>query len=170
MTAASFTIELQTLADTERLGQLLGEIAQAGDVIILDGSLGAGKTTVTQSIGVGLGVPPDCYITSPTFSLMHEYQGRLVLYHMDLYRLTSEEEIEDLGFLEYIYGDGLTVIEWPNRLGSLMPEEYLALKLELQENEESRTARISIAGDQWLTRLEEIHRIFPDYNPPAPPT
>ncbi len=161
MTAASFTIELPTLADTERLGQLLGKIAQAGDVVILDGTLGAGKTTITQSIGAGLGVPPDCYITSPTFSLMHEYQGRLMLYHMDLYRLSSEEEIEDLGLLEYIYGDGLTVIEWPNRLGSLMPAEYLAINLELQDNEDSRTARISIAGEQWLTRLKEIHQMFP---------
>ena len=159
MTDASFTIKLQTLADTERLGQRLGEIARAGDVIILGGSLGAGKTTITQSIGSGLGVPPDCYITSPTFSLMHEYQGRLALYHMDLYRLSSEEEIEDLGFLEYIYGDGLTVIEWPDRLGSLMPEEYLEVRLELQDLEDSRTARISIAGEQWLARLDEIHQM-----------
>jgi tRNA threonylcarbamoyladenosine biosynthesis protein TsaE len=161
MTAASFNIELHTLADTERLGQLLGKISQAGDVIILSGSLGAGKTTITQSIGTGLGVPPNCYITSPTFSLMHEYQGRLTLYHMDLYRLSSEEEIEDLGFLEYIYGDGLTVIEWPNRLGSLMPEEYLEIKLELQDTEDTRTSRISAAGNQWQTRLGKIPQMFP---------
>lgn len=161
MTAASSQIQLQTLADTERLGQLLGKIAQTGDIIILTGSLGAGKTTITQSIGAGLGVPPNCYITSPTFSLMHEYQGRLPLYHMDLYRLSSEEEIEDLGFLEYIYGDGLTVIEWPDRLGSLMPEEYLEIKLELQDIADARTARISCRGGQWRERLGQIAQTFP---------
>ena len=162
MTAASSLIQLQTLADTERLGQLFGRMAQAGDIIILSGSLGAGKTTITQSIGAGLGVPPNCYITSPTFSLMHEYQGNLPLYHMDLYRLSSEEEIEDLGFLEYLYGDGLTVIEWPDRLGSLMPEEYLEIKLELQEDATARAATITPTGDQWLERLEEMKQMFFD--------
>ena len=160
MTAKSFSIELQSLADTKSLGQLLGEIAQAGDVIILGGSLGAGKTTITQFIGSGLGLPPKCYITSPTYSLMHEYQGRLTMYHMDLYRLSTEEEIEELGFLEYVYGDGLTVIEWPDRLGSLMPEEYLEIKLDLHNIEGSRAAVISIGGERWLTRLEKIRHIL----------
>ena len=160
MTAEIFNIELQSLADTKRLGQLLGEIAKAGDVIILGGSLGAGKTTMTQFIGGGLGVPAKCYITSPTFNLMHEYQGRLVMYHMDLYRLSPEEEIEELGLIEYIYGNGLTVIEWPARLGSLMPEEYLVIKLELQDVEDSRVAQIAIAGEQWLERLEKIRQMF----------
>lgn len=162
MTAASSQIQLKALADTERLGQGLGRITRRGDIIILSGSLGAGKTTITQSIGAGLGVPQNCYITSPTFSLMHEYQGRLPLYHMDLYRLSSEEEIEDLGFLEYIYGDGLTVIEWPDRLGALMPEEYLAIRLELQEDATARAATITANGNQWLARLEEIESILLD--------
>ena len=161
MTAEGFNIKLQSLADTEQLGHLLGEIAKAGDVIILNGSLGAGKTALTQFIGAGLGIPTDCYITSPTYSLMHEYQGRLAMYHMDLYRLATEEEIEDLGFPEYIDGDGLTVIEWPDRLGSLMPDEYLEINLELQDDAEARTARISVAGGQWLKRLGKIHQIFP---------
>lgn len=158
---ATLNIELSSLADTERLGRLLGGIAEPGDVIILSGALGAGKTTITQFIGTGLEVPAECYITSPTFSLMHEYQGRLVLYHMDLYRLSSEEEIEDLGLLEYIYGEGLTVIEWPDRLGSLMPEEYLELSLEPQENENYRTARLKAIGSQWRNRLAGIRQAFP---------
>jgi tRNA threonylcarbamoyladenosine biosynthesis protein TsaE len=160
MTATSLNIELQSLADTKRLGQLLGEIATPGDVIILDGTLGAGKTTMAQFIGAGLAIPPGCYITSPTYSLMHEYHGRLAMYHLDLYRLSTEEEIEDLGFLEYIYGEGLTVIEWPERLGSLMPEEYLQIKLELQDPEDFRTAGISAVGEQWQTRMEKINRLF----------
>ncbi|MDF1577974.1 MAG: tRNA (adenosine(37)-N6)-threonylcarbamoyltransferase complex ATPase subunit type 1 TsaE [Desulfobulbales bacterium] len=154
----SLDIELPSLADTGKLGKLLGEIAEPGDVIILSGPLGAGKTAITQFIGAGLEVPADCYVTSPTFSLMHEYRGRLPLYHMDLYRLTTEEEIEELGFLDYIYGDGLTVIEWPARLGSLLPEEHLEIKLEPGRDENTRTARLAAIGNQWLDRLPVIRQ------------
>ncbi len=153
-------LELTSLADTEKLGRLLGEIAKPGDLIILSGGLGAGKTTITQFIGAGLKLPADCYITSPTFSLMHEYRGRLTLYHMDLYRLSSEEEIEELGFLDYIYGDGLTVIEWPDRLGSLLPDEYLEVKLEAGEDEDTRSARLTAIGPEWLNRMTVIKQTF----------
>jgi tRNA threonylcarbamoyladenosine biosynthesis protein TsaE len=162
MSALSLKIDLHSLVETERLGLRLGELARAGDVIILNGSLGAGKTTMAQFIGAGLGVPADCYITSPTYSLMHEYQGRLLMYHLDLYRLATEEEIEDLGFLDNIYGEGVAVIEWADRLGSLMPADYLAVELAGQEQAaEARTARISCGGDQWRDRLRKISKPFP---------
>ena len=153
-------LELTSLSDTERLGRVLGKIAEPGDLIILSGGLGAGKTTITQFIGAGLELPADCYITSPTFSLMQEYRGRLTLYHMDLYRLSSEEEIEELGFLDYIYGDGLTVIEWPDRLGSLLPDEHLEIKLEAAEDENTRSARLTATGPQWRNRLTVIQQTF----------
>ena len=89
---------LPDLAATEALGLFIGRRAAAGDVLTLEGDLGCGKTTLTQAIGRGLEVPADQYITSPTFALLHEYGGRLPLYHMDLYRLAGEEEIEELGF------------------------------------------------------------------------
>lgn len=155
MTGKTLTIALRSLADTERFGRLLGKIAIPGDVIILQGSLGAGKTTLTQFIGAGLAVPAATYITSPTFSLMHEYLGRLAMYHMDLYRLSSEEEVEELGFIEYIYGDGLTVIEWPERLGELLPDEYLEVILAIG-GEDCRSAVISAHGQNWQQRLAEI--------------
>ncbi|MEN8256891.1 MAG: tRNA (adenosine(37)-N6)-threonylcarbamoyltransferase complex ATPase subunit type 1 TsaE [Thermodesulfobacteriota bacterium] len=125
----SFQITLANLEQTIAFGCHIGTVAQAGDIILLNGDLGAGKTTLTQAIGKGLDVKPSCYITSPTFSLLHEYPGRLPLYHMDLYRLAGEEEIEELGFEEYIYGQGLTVIEWPERLGDLMPSNYLEIEI-----------------------------------------
>ena len=89
------SINLPTLKDTIALGRHLGNVAEPGDIFTLSGDLGAGKTTLTQAIGQGIGVPKDCYITSPTFSLLHEYPGRISLYHMDLYRLGNENEFLD---------------------------------------------------------------------------
>jgi tRNA threonylcarbamoyladenosine biosynthesis protein TsaE len=123
-------INLPEPAATNLLGRQLGKTAEPGNIITLAGPLGAGKTNLTQAIGQGLQVPESCYITSPTFSLLHEYPGRIPLYHLDLYRLGDEEEIEELGFLDYIYGKGLTVIEWPDRLGNLMPDSRLHIELE----------------------------------------
>ena len=151
----SLTISLPDLCATSALGRYLGENARPGEVITLAGSLGAGKTTLTQAIGLGLEVPQSCYITSPTFSLLHEYPGRLPLYHLDLYRLSDETEIEDLGLLEYLYGTGLAVIEWPDRLGSLMPEERLHIELVLL-NETARRAEITGHGKAWREKLAAL--------------
>jgi tRNA threonylcarbamoyladenosine biosynthesis protein TsaE len=90
------TILLPTLADTLALGRLLGQSARPGDVICLDGDLGAGKTTLTQAIALGLEVPVNDYVTSPSFAILHEYQGRIPLYHMDFYRLTGAADVQDL--------------------------------------------------------------------------
>lgn len=153
MTPAS--ISLDTLAETTAFGHLLGRQAHPGDIITLAGNLGAGKTTLTQAIGQGLLVPADCYITSPTFSLLHEYPGRIPLYHMDLYRLADEEEIEALGFEDYLYGDGLCVIEWPERLGSLMPAERLHIDLRFN-GETARIAALTGYGDNWQARITTL--------------
>ena len=148
----SLTIDLPDLAATSRFGRRLGETAEPGDILTLEGPLGAGKTTLTQAIGQGLQVPENCYITSPTFSLLHEYPGRIPLYHLDLYRLGDEDEIEEMGFLDYIYGSGLTVIEWPGRLGSLMPDSRLHIELQ-PVAASSRQARLSAFGTMKLKRF-----------------
>ena len=154
------TLKLATLKSTLCLGKKLGELALPGDVITLEGELGTGKTTLTQAIGQGLGVPPNYYITSPTFSLLHEYPGRLTLYHMDLYRLSSEEEIEDLGFEDYFYGEGVTVIEWPDRLGSLLPRERLQICLAFI-SEKERQATLTCHSAMWQERLAAILEAVP---------
>lgn len=138
-------LTLRSLAETIRFGRHLGRQAVAGDIFTLWGDLGAGKTTLTQAIGAGLGVPDHDYITSPTFSLLHEYQGRIPLYHMDLYRLGSPEEVEELGFEDYLYGEGLTVIEWPDRLADLMPADRLDIHL-ASVNENQRLATVTAFG------------------------
>jgi tRNA threonylcarbamoyladenosine biosynthesis protein TsaE len=138
-------ISLPTLKQTMELGNILGNQAKAGQIITLAGDLGAGKTTLTQAIGQGLGVPLYYYITSPTFSILHEYPGRIPLYHMDLYRLSGEEEIEDLGLSEYLYGAGLSVVEWPDRLGSLLPKNRLHIELTFAPGE-GRIAVLNALG------------------------
>ena len=135
---------------TRLLGLALGKLARAGDIITLEGDLGAGKTTLTQAIGAGLGVPPEQYITSPTFAIMHQYPGRLPLYHMDLYRI-GDEDFYALGLDEYLYADGLCVIEWPHRLEDL-PSDRLAIELCFAGDiTEARTARLTPLG-AWRDR------------------
>ena len=152
------TLKLTTLDKTSSLGKSLGRVAEPGDVIALFGDLGAGKTTLTQFIGQGLQVPDSCYITSPTFSLLHEYPGRIPLFHMDLYRLSGEDDVIDLGFEDYLYGDGLVVIEWPDRLGALMPDNRLAIELTMT-SESSRTAVFTAYGKKWVDKLAEIMHV-----------
>lgn len=140
----TITFKLSDLSETIRLGELLGRRARPGDLICLDGDLGAGKTTLAQAIGQGLEVAEDCYITSPSFAILHEYGGRIPMYHMDFYRLQGAGEVEDLGFDEYFYGDGLTVIEWSKRALEILPDERLALEIVL-DNELCRTVTLQYA-------------------------
>lgn len=155
MTQKTAAIELADLHQTLVFGRQLGRLAQPGDVITLEGALGVGKTTLTQAIGRGLEVPEQYYITSPTFGLLHDYPGRIPLYHMDLYRISSEEELEDLGFEEYLYGKGLAVVEWPDRLGGMLPSDRLHIELFFALRT-ARTARITIFGKRWQERFSAL--------------
>jgi tRNA threonylcarbamoyladenosine biosynthesis protein TsaE len=115
-------------AQTRRLGSRLGEMTAPGDVVLLIGKLGAGKTCFTQGIAKGLGINE--YTASPSFVLVREYQGRLPLYHIDLYRLDRLEEIVDLGLDDYLYGKGVSIVEWADRGLNALPEEHLLIKIE----------------------------------------
>jgi len=143
------TIVTTSAEETVDLGERLGKMLGPGDVIALFGDLGAGKTTLTKGIAVGMGLEAD--IHSPTFTLIHEHPGRVQLYHVDLYRLSHEEEIETLGLEEYIYSDGVTVIEWADRMKSLLPKDRMDITLLMRgetereltfETESERVAKI----------------------------
>ena len=114
-------------AETLDVARFIGKSLGAGTVVALTGELGAGKTVFAQGIAESLEVREQ--ITSPTFTLINEYRGRLPLFHMDLYRLDSTGEIEDIGIVDYLYGDGVCVIEWAEKLGKLMPESAVAVSL-----------------------------------------
>jgi tRNA threonylcarbamoyladenosine biosynthesis protein TsaE len=114
------TILTRTPAETEALGERIGSVLAPGSVVALRGGLAAGKTTLTKGIARSLGVAED--VTSPTYTLISEYPGRIPLYHMDAYRLEGEEDFLALGAEEYLYGDGVCVVEWSERVASALPE------------------------------------------------
>lgn len=127
-------ITLLNTAATEKFGKIIGEAAQPSDNLVLTGELGAGKTTLTKGIALGLGI--DQMIKSPTYTIIREYpQGHLPLYHMDVYRI--ESGADDLGLDDYFEGEGLSVIEWGQQLGDYLPEDYLELILNKDDQAEN---------------------------------
>ena len=151
----NFLFNLNSIQDTERLGLVIGNIAQSGDVICLNGCLGAGKTTMTQAIARGLGVPSNCYVTSPSYTIMHEYKGVIPLYHMDFYRLNGSGDVIDLGFEEYFYLDGLTIIEWSERAEDILPKDRVTIAISLNKDQE-RIARIFTSNDILASRYKKM--------------
>ncbi len=116
--------------DTICLGRKIGKLLKAGNVIALVGNLGAGKTVIAKGLCDGLGVKED-YITSPTYTIINQYDGRMPVYHIDLYRLNDSKELYNLGWDEYIYGNGTCIIEWADKAAEMLPEEYLMLNIEV---------------------------------------
>jgi tRNA threonylcarbamoyladenosine biosynthesis protein TsaE len=155
------TLDSRSLDETQRIGMLLGKLVQRGDVILLHGTLGAGKTAFAQGLGAGLGVTGT--INSPTFTILKEYHGRLPLYHFDLYRIEEPEELVSLGFEDYFDGDGVCVVEWAERgeadgQGLVWPEDYVRIRFEIASPEE-RTLHISadgMRGDELLSELANV--------------
>lgn len=126
---------IKNVADTEKFAKTIGEVALPGDNLILTGDLGAGKTTLTKGIALGLGI--NQMIKSPTYTIIREYEeGRLPLYHMDVYRLAGQTD--DLGLEEYFEGDGLSVIEWGTLLEDNLPDDYLELIIEKNNQNDSQ--------------------------------
>ena len=126
----SFDLISKRPEDTLDIGRIIGETLTGGVVIALTGKLGAGKTCLTQGIAKGLGISEGYYVTSPTFTLINEYPGRIPLYHMDVYRLFGSRDLEDMGYEEYFSGDGVVVIEWAEKVDDVIPGEALLINLE----------------------------------------
>lgn len=120
-----YKIETRSEDETIRLAEKLASLLKPGDVITLEGDLGAGKTTFTKGIARGLGVKR--VVNSPTFTIVKEYTGELPLYHMDVYRL--EDSDEDIGFSDYFDGDGISVVEWAQYIKDYLPGEYLNINI-----------------------------------------
>ena len=139
------------LEDTQLFSERLASSLQPGDVITLEGDLGAGKTAFTKGLAVGLGIQKN--VNSPTFTIIKEYQGKMPLYHMDVYRL--EDSYEDLGFEEYFNGNGVTVIEWAHIIEEQLPNERLNINIYYQGND-SRKLVIKPTGKRYEQLCKEI--------------
>ncbi|MEW6727615.1 MAG: tRNA (adenosine(37)-N6)-threonylcarbamoyltransferase complex ATPase subunit type 1 TsaE [Bacillota bacterium] len=142
--------------ETRSLGERLGSLLAAGDVLAVQGGLGAGKTTFAQGIGKGLQVRGS--VTSPTFTIINEYSGRLPLYHFDTYRLEDADEMNFLGYEEYFEGDGVTLIEWADRVAETLPGERLDITVE-RTGENSRLFRFMPRGQRYEQLVEELKRV-----------
>lgn len=130
---------------TIRIGEIIGQVLQPGDIVGLIGELGAGKTCLTQGIARGLGVPAGLRVTSPTFTLINEYPGRAPLVHIDTYRLSGSRDLGEMGYEDYFFGKNVVVVEWAEKIMDLLPETSIFIRLEYID-EDSR--RIEISGDR----------------------
>lgn len=148
-----FTIKTTTAQQTEDIGLKLASLVTPNDVILLDGDLGAGKTTLTKGLAQGLGIKR--YVKSPTFTIIHEYhEGRLPLYHMDVYRL-EDGGGDDLGWDEYFFGGGVSVIEWSQYIQDYLPDTFLRIKLERRDEQaDERQLTFQAQGTHYQQLLE----------------
>jgi len=148
--------ETRSFEETVEFGRKLGAMLNPGDVICLSGDLGTGKTALTNGIAKGLGITS--YITSPTFTLVNEYQGKFPLYHFDVYRIADPEEMFDIGFDEYIYGDGITIIEWGELISEILPREIIrvVIRKNLGKGLDIREISVDFTGSRYSGYEEEI--------------
>jgi tRNA threonylcarbamoyladenosine biosynthesis protein TsaE len=142
-------------SETIRMGKRLGRLLQPGDVVALVGDLGTGKTQFIKGLAEGVGVGKATYVSSPSFTLINEYPGRIPFYHIDLFRLESEKEAEGLGLEEYVRGNGITAIEWADKIPSLLPEELVWIKIHYT-GEHSRTLEITPKGKRYEVIVTEL--------------
>lgn len=149
--------DIPDLAATETFGRRLGELLFPGAIIGLIGPLGAGKTHLVRAIAEGLGVKNAAAVNSPTFVLIQEYPARLPIYHFDTYRLSGPREFADLGVDEYFHGNGVCLIEWADRVRSVIPPEHLGIEIEVVDENRRRFA-LTACGEQYEELLERIGR------------
>lgn len=147
-------INVNNLEQTKKIGEIISRNLIEGTVLCLDGDLGAGKTTLSQFIAHEFGVKE--YITSPTFNIIKEYEGRLPLYHMDVYRIESEDDMYDLGYDEYIYSEGVSIIEWSEKIKNMLPEERINIYIQRGDSENTRIFSITGCGKAYEKLAEEL--------------
>jgi tRNA threonylcarbamoyladenosine biosynthesis protein TsaE len=154
------TVTFITVSDQEtiRLGRRLGRVLSGGDVVGLEGELGSGKTWFTKGLALGIGISSDMVVTSPSFTLVNEYEGEYPFFHMDLYRLDSLSDIQSIGLEEYLNSESIVAIEWADRWPEILPEGTVAVKLAIIDEHKRE---ITLSG-QNPRALEIIQRVKQD--------
>jgi tRNA threonylcarbamoyladenosine biosynthesis protein TsaE len=154
-----FTFTLHNEHDTDRLGAALAEVLPPGTVVALIGTLGAGKTRLVQAVAVALGVPREA-VTSPTFVLVNEYrQGRVPIFHFDTYRLKDDDEFLALGPEEYFDSNGITFVEWADRVADLLPADRVEITIEVTDDT-TRQVAISQTGSMFSGSIEALRQLL----------
>ncbi len=139
--------------ETQQVGMQLGKLSQPGEVFLLVGGLGVGKTCLTQGIAWGLGI--EGYAASPSFVLINQYRGRLPLYHIDLYRLDSIEEVTEVGLDDYLYGNGVCVVEWAEKAWAVLPRENLTVEMSFF-SDTSRSITLKPNGKRYVEMISQL--------------
>ncbi len=148
--------ETQTPAETGALGARLATFFLPGDIINLSGDLGTGKTKFVQGLAAGLGVKE--HITSPTYAIIKEYRGTLPLYHFDVYRLESVSELANLGYEDYFFGEGVTVVEWGDKYKDVFPDAALTIELTRLDTTDTRDLSFIFSDIRWQAVIEAALR------------
>jgi len=164
----ALTIITESDLDTIRVGQEIGRLLLEGDVVGLVGELGTGKTWLTKGIALGLGVNPKTIVTSPSFTLVNEYQGRVALFHMDVYRLGSRDEALSAGIEENIHSGAVIVLEWADRWPEILPEHTLMVELFILDDHR-RTITLSGRHARSIDFLDELSSLLPQSPSPQLP-
>lgn len=144
------TVVTKSAEDTRELGAALSAVVRPGDVILLSGDLGSGKTTLVQGFARGLGITEQ--VVSPTFILVRTYRGRLTLVHADAYRMDNLQEVTDLDLPELLDDGGVAVVEWGDVIAPVLPADFLEVRLELGEGDDDRHIQVRVVGPTWAPR------------------
>ncbi|HER23978.1 MAG TPA: tRNA (adenosine(37)-N6)-threonylcarbamoyltransferase complex ATPase subunit type 1 TsaE [Candidatus Atribacteria bacterium] len=151
----NLTIITKSPEETKKIGKKVGKLAKPGDLIAFYGELGAGKTCFIQGISQGLKVQE--YVTSPSFNIINEYKGKIPIFHFDFYRIDKEEEILGLNYEEYFYGEGLTVVEWSEKVEQFLPQEHLKIDIKFKDRSQ-RLISFEPRGGRFNNFIEELNR------------
>lgn len=147
-------VRTKSADETKAVAAALSELARPGDLVLLAGELGAGKTAFVQGFGRGLGIVE--IITSPTFTLARQYDGRLLLHHLDVYRLDQLEEIFDIGLPELLDEGAVTMIEWGDAIIPALPADFLEVRLTFGDDDDERAIAFRVVGQRWSARQRAI--------------
>lgn len=152
---AAKVIKTSSPEETVRAGEVLGALLEPGDLLCLSGDLGAGKTTFARGVALGLGIKGR--VTSPTFILINEYQGKIPMYHMDVYRLDGPAGMDELGYEEYFYGNGVTLVEWAEKVENILPGERMDIYLAPSpEDSDAREITLKPRGGRYCRLVKEM--------------
>jgi tRNA threonylcarbamoyladenosine biosynthesis protein TsaE len=162
---AALRVLSHSVADTHRLATVVSQLVQPGDLVVLAGDLGAGKTAFTKGLASAIGITDT--VTSPTFVLVQEYDGPLPLAHVDVYRLEHPAELPDLGLDELLDGGRLVVVEWGDTIAAALPQDRLEIHLHRGSTDDERDVEIVVQGPRWRARKDRLRTLLADWDRPS---